>query len=463
MNRDRNLDLFDCVVVSPEERRRANVFIRDGRIAEISGARRFEGPTSEIDVGGKLVMPGVVDAHVHLRDQERHTKETFVTGSRAAAVGGITTVADVCGPIPPLVSLEDLQARREAAAGRMVVDYALYAMGTPTNVPDMDALHDGGAVGFKVFMSLTGPSDDWPRLRRYCATDVDHVYRICEKAAELDALVTVHAENEPLRALFQERAEAIAPPDLRAYLRGRPPIVEEAAVYEAGLCAKATGCRLHVFHVSSAGGAEAISNLKRAGARITAETTAHNLLLTSEELVEVGALGKFSPPARTSADVAAMWQGLADGTIDIIASDHGPHEPARKREANIWTAAPGSPYLDFWPSLIFDQVAGGRLTIERAADLLCERSAKILRLYPRKGCLVPGADADLLIVDLDAVRTVDPSRFESKAKYSAFAGRRLRGVVETTVVRGRVVARGGQVVTEGGGEFLAISNGRGVR
>lgn len=443
------LVLKNATVVLGETEQEADLHLGDGRILGIGRDLPVAGGAETIDVRGKYVLPGIIDAHVHLREFGYSEREDFYSGTQAAAVGGVTTVLDMPNSKPNVIELDDFKARRDRVLERAYVNIGLYVWACAKNLSFLDQFQALGAVGFKIFTAETGAYD--PEFARSLVMDPALMFRLLEKIGSFGGLAAIHSESAALIGELQGRAQREMAPDMRAYLASRPSLVEDAAVFEEVAIAKHTGTRIHICHVVGGGTVAFLRWAKREYyGHVSCEVTPHNLLLTADDTLRLGALAKFSPPVHDVTSQGALWSGLRDGTIDMVGSDHAPQVREKKYLADIWTASPGSPALDYWVPLMLDRVAGGEFSMARFVEVTAEAPAKVFGLYPRKGVLRVGADADLVVVDLNKTTTVDPARFLSKAKYSPFEGWKARGVPVMTLVGGVVVARDGVVVAKPG-------------
>lgn len=442
-------------VVTPSETIKADVLVRDETIAAVAPEVR-EADAEILDVSGLHVLPGVIDAHTHLRDFEWAFKEDFASGTRAAAVGGVTTVLDMPNNNPPTVDLASFKERRKRAEEQVYVDFGLFLWATAPRAEEFRSVYEAGAVGFKIFTTQTGAN--WGDFAKYMTSDLRTITECMDAVAAFDGITTIHAESQSLKEYFEARAKSSGLTGLAAYLAARPAILEDVCVFDLCEVARFIGGRVHFAHLGTAGAVKSVRHAKAHKARVTAEAVSVNLLLTGKEALPLGTFGKFSPGVAEEEDREALWEGVREGTIDVIASDHGPHALSQKQVDDIWEAVPGTPGVETLLPLMLTQVAKGRLTLNDVARVMSENPAKIYRLYPRKGSLQVGADADLTVVDLKRTGTIDPARFMSKAKFSPFKGWKVRGLPVMTFVRGTLVAKDGDVVgPKGHGKFLIPS------
>jgi dihydroorotase len=450
--------LRNGVVALESGEQHVDVYVRDGVIAGLGQSLPLPQGAVEINLSGKHVLPGIIDPHVHLREFGLSDREDFFSGTQAAAVGGITTVFDMPNSKPNVITPADFEARRDRVMERAYVNIGLYVWACEKNVEYLDLFAPLGPIGFKVFTAETGAYD--PEFAKYVTSEPDTMLRILEKNASCGALTAIHSESQSVIGHLEQRAKAQMSPDMRAYLHSRPTVVEDVAVFSEVAIGKHCKAKIHICHVVGKDAVEFLRWAKQGYNRqVSCECTPHNLLMTADQAIEHGTLAKFSPPVHGEEHRKALWQGLVDGTVDMIGSDHAPQDNERKKSPNIWEAPPGSPALDYWVPLMLDRVAAGELTMQRFVEVTAKRPAEVFGLYPRKGSIRIGADADLVVIDFSKISRVDPSQFKSKAKYTPFAGWTLRGLPIMTFVRGTLVAKDGEIVGHAGcGEFVTPDN-----
>src|SRR5579872_919757 len=437
-------------VITGDGERLCDVYIEGNRIIDLVPAGTASTSNArEIDVSGKYVVPGLIDAHVHLREMGDSDREDFSSGTQAAAIGGITTVMDMPNSKPNVITIEDYNERRSRVETRAYVNIGLYVWACEANAHLIEAFGEVGPIGFKIFTAETGAYD--PEFKKYITTDPGVLYRILKETQKIDSIAAIHSESQSVIKEFEEVARGSMKPDLAAYTFSRPQAAEDVAVFSEVAVAREASARVHICHVVGKGAVDFIRWAKREYYdRVTCEVAPHNLLLNVDDAVRLGSMGKFSPPVQGEEHRQALWAGLRDGTIDIIGSDHAPQYLAKKQLDDIWKASPGSPALDYWAALMLRSVSSGDLTLRRFIEVASETPAKIFGLYPRKGVIEVGADADLVVLDMEAKGTVDSKQFMSKAKYSAFDGWPTQGASVMTIVGGVIVAKDGKIVSEPG-------------
>jgi allantoinase len=441
---------FDLVirggtVVAPDAVRGADVGVADGRIAAVA-PELDGGARAEIDARGLHVLPGAVDAHVHFNDPGRADYEGFATGTRAAAAGGTTTVVDMpLNALPPTVDGPAFDRKRAAIEGTAHVDVALWGGLVPGNADRLEELAARGVVGFKAFMAATG-------MPEFAMVDDLTLYEGMQVAARLGRPVAVHAESEPITSALAARARHEGRTGVRDYLASRPAVAEVEAIGRALLLAEETGCALHVVHVSTGRGVALVAEARARGVDATCETCPHYLALDEEDVVRLGAVAKCAPPLRPAAERQALWAALDD--IAFVASDHSPAPPERKAGEDFFAIWGGISGVQALLGVLLDAGVRERgLALERVAALCAAGAARRLRLAG-KGRLEPGADADLVLVDLDGTTAVTAASLEQRHRHSPYLGRTLRGRIARTLVRGTTVVAEGRVVAPPAGRLV---------
>jgi dihydroorotase len=394
-----------------------NIVIENGKIVEISNNVSGE----KINAEGKVVLPGLIDCHVHLREPGLTEKEDFKTGTMAAAAGGVTTVLEMPNTDPAVTTIKILDTKREIAKEKAVVNYGFWFGATNDNLDEIKKIK--GVAGIKVYMgSSTGNML------------VDNKEKI-KNIFNIGKTVIVHAENE---ALMQKNAEKYKKENgsvIHAKIRNGE--TEYTAVREAVSIAESCDNlkRLHLTHTSTK---ESLEIIKEAKGKInlSCDVTPHHLFLDYEELKKQGNFVKMNPALRGKEDVEALWEGINDGTVDCIGTDHAPHTIDEK-EADYWEAPAGVPGLETMLPLLLDAVGKGRLTLKKLVELTSENPAKLFGIK-NKGKIEVGYDADLVIVDMSKTKEVKNEELFTKCKWSPFNGWKIKGWPITTIVNGEV-------------------------
>jgi len=419
---------------------KAGLAIDGERIARIAKETNLPSACKKIDINGCLVLPGIIDAHVHMRDQNLEYKEDFFTGTCAAAVGGVTTVLDMPNNVPVTMSVDSLRKRAGIAARKSVVNVAFYSA-FPENLEEMKDIVEWGAKGFKLFLSRQigglNPEDDESLLQGF------------RRAAALSIPILIHAEDKEFFESKFEELKRKGKNDAAAFLEAHSILSEIKAVRRAVELARMSGAHIHICHVSAEQSMSIISSAKHAGIKVTCEVTPHHLLLSSTALEFLGGIALTNPPLRSEKDRRSLWSNLEKGIVDIIATDHAPHALDEKKKDSVWEVAPGFPGLETMIPLMLTQVNEGRLALSKLVQITSRKPAEIFGIEKR-GSLEEGCFADLIVVDMKEKWKIDSSKFYSKAKFSPFDGKTVKGKVIKTFVNGRLAMDEGEIVGKPG-------------
>ncbi len=437
-------------LVSPRGVRNGSLAIRDGKIVAIADADSLPQAARTIDADGRYVIPGAIDLHVHFRDPGLTYKEDFGTGSLAAVFGGVTTVFEMPNTQPPVLDVRSFQVKREIAAQKSYVNYGLYAFLLDGNQDQIGPLAEAGIAGFKWDMSAA----DWELPEGYRVPADDAALESFRRIAALGYNVGVHAENMPIVETLTQELKAAGRTDYHAHVESRPDFVEVSALERAMLLAEITGCHLHVHHLSSRRGLELIKRRRFEGLSVTSEAGPHWFLFDAEDYAKMGALIKTHPSIKEPTDAQALWEGLRDGSIECYATDHAPHSYQEKMERTWDTCSPGADGVETSMALMLDKVNKGELTIERYVAMACENPARIYGLYPHKGALEAGVDADVVILNMDKKWTITNEGIHSKNHITPFHGWEVQGQADTVLVNGQVMVLEGVLAGEAGGGRL---------
>jgi len=403
----------------------------------------------EIDASGLHIFPGVIDPHVHFNDPGRADWEGFTSGTRALAAGGTTTFFDMpLNAHPPTLNAESFDLKLRAAQAQASVDFALWGGLVPGNIDQLAELAERGVIGFKAFMSNSGIED-------FSAVDDETLYEGMARAAQLGKIVAVHAENDSITSALAQRAIAQGRGGVRDYLASRPIVAELEAIQRAILFAQETGCSLHIVHVSSGRGIRLVVGARARGIDVSCETCPHYLVLTEEDMEELGAVAKCAPPLRSHAEQEALWQHLFAGNIPIVASDHSP-APAEMKSApnffNVWGGISGCQSL--LQLLLTEGHIKRHLSLPLLASITGEYSAQRFHLFPQKGSLAIGADADLVLVNLQDSYKLTSSNLLYRHPHSPYIGKNLHGRIIRTLLRGQTIFLAGKIVAAPSGRLL---------
>ncbi|TDV39779.1 allantoinase AllB [Actinophytocola oryzae] len=415
-------------MVTPDGERSGAVGIRDGVIADV--ADELDGPVFIDLADDEVLLPGLVDTHVHVNDPGRAEWEGFATATRAAAAGGVTTIVDMpLNSVPPTVDVPALDIKRATAFGNTYVDVGFWGGAVPGNLPELRPLHTAGVFGFKCFLLHSG-------VEEFGHLSTGELAAALATLRDLDALMIVHAEDPTLI----DHAPA---PHGRAYadfLASRPPDAEHRAIATVIDLARRHHARVHILHLSSAGALPMIAAARRDGVAVTVETCPHYLTLTAEEVPDGATQFKCCPPIRGAANQDLLWQGLADGVIDCVVSDHSPCTPDLKRleTGDFGQAWGGIAGLQLGLPAVWTAARKRGVPLTEVVRWMSTAPAALVGLTG-KGAIEVGRDADLCVLAPAAELTVDAAKLFHRNAVSAYHGRTLTGVVRRTWLRGREV------------------------
>ena len=456
-------------VVSPDGRHAADVLCDGEQITAVLDSGADVPADVVVDAAGLLVFPGFIDPHIHPRDPGDTHKEDFAHASRAAAVGGVTTMLAMPNAVPPVTDAASFRRRAEEHGAVAHVDFGLWGLSLGVaNVVDLAGLFAEGAVAVKLFWGYA--LDKESKRLVYNTADkapgdvippasTGEVMEICQAVARAGGILAAHCEDRDILDVAQ-RQLGHAPESYAELKVARPDVAEASSVAVGIELARATGCHFHVCHISSARATHLVRLAQQDGLRVTAETCPHYLLFVAADCAGKDAAMKAYPPVREVADRDALWAGVADGTIASIGSDHAPHTLADKTQT-FGKAPAGMVAVETMMPLLLDQMNAGRTTPERLCWAASEGTARLYGLYPRKGRIQPGADADLVLVDPDATWTIRGEELHSIQKHTPLEGTEVRGMPVMTILRGSVVAKDREPVGEPHGRLVRRKAERG--
>lgn len=448
-----DLVIKNSKVVTHDNIIQGGVAIKDGKIVSVGFDEDLPESKEVIDGKGNYLIPGGVDPHVHIRYPGGAHRETFETGTRAAAAGGITTIIEHPISDPPQYSVEILNKRVEAVKEQAIVDVGFLGAAGGGHLDQIAQIGKGGILGYKTFLH-DAPEGRESEFEGLTSKNNFELNEVLKEISKTSLLASAHAEDNDLvlEGIAKLRREGKTYP--KAHCESRPPIVEVLAVEKLIRLSKENGTRLYLVHMSTPEAIELAKKARQSGQEIYIETCPHYLYLTEDALDEFGAYAKCNPALRDKNRVYKMWDYIQDGTIDTIGSDHAPYtveEKERKKE-DVFVAPSGFPGIETIMPLMLTAVRENKISINRAVELLSTNSSRIFGLYPKKGIISPGADADLVLVDLDEEYTVHASDMFTKARDVAkvYEGKRVYGKIKKTILRGKVIYDNGQVLVEPG-------------
>lgn len=424
--------------------------IKDGKIIAVGQVSGRDAKRT-VDIGGKLIAPGLVDLHVHFREPGFTQKEDFFTGTRAAAAGGITTVVDEPNNSPVTNSLETIEEKRRIIEGKAYVDYTLQMAVYADNLDEIKKAREVGIIAFPVFDEL----GDRPTGME----DTGVLYEALRRIKEVNGLALLNCRESDLVVKTMNGLKEAGRTALSDYMDHFPHIAESLGGAKRILLAHDVGVRTHLREVSTAETIQMIRSMKGYMGNITAEIRPDHLFLNHENTKGLGPYAQQWTPLRTKADSDALWESLNDGTVNVIASDHATHTEEEKKRGldNIWKSPPGLPAIESMLPLLLTAMNQGRIGLERLIECTSINPAKVLGLYPKKGTIKVGSDADLVVIDLERESVIRGANAKTKTQWTPYEGWKVKGVPVATYVRGIETYIDGEIMGESGqGRFLDL-------
>ncbi|WP_395405813.1 dihydroorotase family protein (plasmid) [Arthrobacter sp. UC242_113] len=444
----------------------ADVLCVDGVIGAIYEHGREVEADESIDAAGKLIFPGFIDPHVHSRDPGNTHKETFQRSTLGALCGGLTTILEMPNAVPAVSTAEIFAERRAQHEEVAWVDFGLWGLALgPENDEEIPKMFEAGAVGVKFFWGYALDKETKSLIYNFAAAPPEslllppengEVLKMFATAARTGGVLAAHCED---RHVLASSAAALGHP-IRTYddlLAARPAVAEAVSIAVGAQFARATSCRFHVVHMASEEGATVVREAQAAGIPVTAETCPQYLTLTADDAEELGPLMKVYPPVRHKSDQDTLWKAIQEGSIASIGSDHAPHLVAEKM-AGFEDAPAGGLGVETIVPLLVDAMVTGKITPERLAEVLSTSTASIYGIYPRKGSLQLGTDADMTIVDPTGTTVIRNEDMHALNPVTTWDGWELRGSVDASIIRGKVAMRDGSPVGERRGIFIPAAH-----
>ncbi len=422
-----------------------SIAIENGTIFKIGKESQMPNSDERTNLRNMLVLPGLIDVHVHLRDEGKAYKEDFYTGTAAAAAGGMTTVLDMPNNNPVTMSIETLKNRMRIAERRVLVNVGFYSE-FPTHLIEVAGIVAQGAVGFKLFMAsqVGGLNIDDDKV----------LQEAFAKAGETGVPIAVHAEDRAWLMANEERLKRAKRHNIAAFLKAHSERVELKAVERLLDVSAQTGVRLHFCHITTEEGLNAVVEAKNSGRNVTCEVNPQHLFLSNADFERLGFMLTMMPPLRGQRHIEALWKGVTEGWVDVLGSDHAPHTLSEKSASSVWDVKVGVPGLETTLPLMLTMVRKNRISLARVVQLLSEKPAEIFNLRDRGG-LAQRNKADLVVVDFSRKFKVDASNFHSKAKYSPFDGWEVQGRPVKTFVNGLLIMDEQEIMAKpGSGDII---------
>ena len=433
-----------------------DVAINEGRIVALLARGTPVEAEEIVDATGKLVLPGAIDIHWHCRAPAYPARGDFASETRAAAAGGVTTVFEMPISKPCCATGDIFRARKALGEANVYVNFGLYGAPGLLDRAEIDDMVAEGAIGFKIFMT-TAPAGRFDEFEGLCLPETADLYQALQLVAKTGLVCSIHAESEDLIQWHTQQLKTANRNDVPAHNESRPPHVEALGGAMVLALNESVGANLHIAHVSSRAALDVFRRFKQPG--VTAETCPQYLLFSEADLERVGPYAKINPPLRHPDDQAALWEGLADGSLISVTTDHSPFTVEEKERArtDIWKTPPGAPGVEELVLGMMDAALNGKMSIEDAVRLISTNGAKRFGIYPHKGTIAVEADADLVIYDPAATTTIDPDKLFSRAAQcdKLYEGMTFQGKVERTLVNGKTVFDNGTITGEPGwGKFV---------
>jgi allantoinase len=449
-----------ATIVSGDGRRRADLAISGEKVAALLDPGSEAQARTVVDASGLVILPGLIDTHVHLRDPARPDRETFVTGTSAAAAGGVTTIFEMPTSDPPVNSGERLRRRAETVAPSAIVDFALYGGAGAANVDDIGGLADAGAIAFKTWLHAPSKGREHEFIGLSCPDEED-LRVVMTEVARTGLRHAMHAEDQSALEHAHDLVRGMEAEPGLVYAASRPTTVEDTAVQRVLGIAGRIGARVQIVHMSSPESIRMVAAARAEGVDATAEVAPHYLVLDEKVLKTYGSFAKCNPPLRPESTLEQIWLLLQQGAVDVIGSDHCPYLESELEagQADIFTSPPGLPGLETMLPILLSGAHRGRLSLEDVARLTAEGAAELFHL-PAKGRVAAGFDADFVIIDPDETWSYAGRQTFSKAGANAryFEGSTFTGRVRETWLRGTRVFEGGRITVEPGyGRFVTPS------
>lgn len=456
-----DLAILHGTVIGEQGQRELDVGIEGGRIARLAERGQLGSARQAFDASGMLVLPGAVDVHFHCRTPGYETRGDFFTETCAAAAGGTTSIFEMPISQPGCATPEIFVNRRRLIEEQAVIDVALYGAPGTLRPEDVAGMAAEGAIGYKIFMHRA-PAGREEEFVGICLTEDEELHQALRLTGQTGLRLVAHCESDSMLEAGLARGKASRANGLAAHAASRPPVVEAVAVARFLTIAEAVEAPVHVAHVSCKQALDVLRRFQSGGVNATGETCPHYLFFTEEQVREHAGYAKVNPPIRGLSDQEALWEGLRDGSLCLVTTDHAPYIVEEKERGleSIWKAPAGAPGAQTLLPIMLDAAFRGRLSLAEATALISSKPARLFGLYPRKGVIAVGSDADLCLYDPRPLTVFSRSRMVSKAAAvdRLYEGRELQGEVAATISHGKVIYQKGAILAQpGSGRFLRPS------
>lgn len=445
-------------IVTSEAMFDANLLIDDGKIVGLKKDTSDVEARERINASEKLILPGVIDTHVHFLEPGGEQREDFESGTKAAASGGITTVFEMPISSMPVVSAKALNERKAVVEKKACIDFALYAGAGTHNYDEIEELADAGAIGFKTFLAYPKNRDAW--YKGTYMVDNYSLFRCLKKIAKTNLPIAVHSEDDSIIEGRIKELQESGRRDFKAHEESRPIVSETLAVSSVISVAAQTDAKVHIAHMSSTQAAELVKTAKASGIKVTSETCPQYLVLDDDTMNSLGPYAKVNPPIRYGENNReGLWNAIREGTIDFVASDHAPWTRAEKDPGfqDIFKASSGIAGTETMFPLLLNECSQGRLSLTTLVKITSESQARIFNIFPRKGSIQVGSDADLVVVDFKEQIKLQRTKMVSKSRdTNPYEGKTLRGAPVMTISKGKLISQKGVLNCKPGtGNFIS--------
>ena len=445
--------MFDLIlkggtIVNPRGRYKAEIGVFDGCISSIVHVYPDNSSQSELDLTNLFILPGCIDSHMHLWEPGFVADHDFTSGTLSAAAGGVTTIIEHPLSPPELLTVNRLKDKIKLGETTSYTDFGLHGGVHPKYLSELPGLWEAGCTSFKIFMSFSGTE-----VIGLTSGELAEALKII---GSFGGTAILHAENNDMLNYNMDRLQSEGRDDPMSFVEWRTPQLEYEAINRALFLLKGTGARGIILHTTIPEGVTMVNKARHRGMDVWVETCPHILYLTHDNLVEKGSWVTFAPPMRDKERVDQLWKQLKGGDIQIVGSDHGPVEAELKSSGNVLVDQPGVPGAETLVPLMLNAVAEGWITLEQLTAILSENPATLYGLYPQKGTISVGSDADFTIVDLNKTRTIHASEMKTLCGWTPYEDRVIQGNVTHTIIRGNIIMQDGDICGPPGyGRFVS--------